>query len=191
MKAIASAPFFAIRRPKVLPGLGGSLAMLLLSSCAPTPVAPPQAAPAPVTKPAPRMAPAPLAQPTDWRDLPLTPGAWRWGMVGGLSQAQYGMDGATPHIIMACQNGRVRLTMPGLAAGGGVIQITTATMVRQASAENDAAGAALTLQSNDRLLDAIALTRGRWQVEVATHAPLLLPADASASRVVEDCRTPR
>jgi hypothetical protein len=69
--------------------------------------------------------------------------------------------------------------------------ITTATQTRQASAESDPSGAALTLNAGDRLLDAIALTRGRWMVEVATHPALLLPADASASRVVEDCRAAR
>jgi len=192
MKAIARAPFFATRRTAALLGPCGAAAMLLLSSCVPAPSAPPpKAMPAPAPRPVPRPAPAAMPQPTDWRDLPLTPGAWRWSLSGGISQAQYGVEGAAPHIIMACQNGQVRLTMPGIAAGGGVVQITTATMVRQASAQSDSAGAALTLPGNDRLLDAIALTRGRWQVEVATHAPLLLPADASASRVVEDCRAAR
>lgn len=131
-----------------------------------------------------------MPQPTDWRDMPLTPGAWVWSMSGGASQAQYGVGGNT-RIIMACRGGQVRLTMPGLAAGGGVVMITTATQTRQASAESDPSGAALTLNAGDRLLDAIALTRGRWMVEVATHPALLLPADASASRVVEDCRAAR
>lgn len=185
--AIARAPFFATRRPMALIGLCGSLAMLL-SSCVPTP---PVAAPAPTpqARPAPRPAPAPMGTPTDWRDLPITPGAWRWGLSGGVSQAVYGTQGAAPQIIMACQGGQVRLIIPG--AAGGVIQITTATQTRQASAQSDAAGAVLPLPAADRLLDAIAFTRGRWQVEVSGHAPLLLPADASASRVIEDCRAPR
>lgn len=186
--AIARAPFFATRRTLALSGLCGSLAMLLLSSCAPTPpVAPPP--PAPVVRPAPRPMPVPLATPTDWRDLPITPGAWLWSLSGGVSQAAYGTKTGAPQIIMACQGGQVRLIVPG--AAGGVIQITTATQTRQASTQSDAAGAVLALPANDRLLDAIALTRGRWEVEVTGHTPLLLPADASASRVVEDCRAPR
>lgn len=186
--AIARAPFFATRRSPALWVLCGSLAMLLLSSCAPIPpVAPPP--PAPVVKPAPRPMPAPLATPTDWRDLPITPGAWRWSLSGGVSQAVYATQGSAPQIIMACQSGQVRLIIPG--AAGGVIQITTATQTRQASTQSDAAGTMLALPASDRLLDAIALTRGRWEVEVTGHAPLLLPADASASRVVEDCRAPR
>ncbi|WCT76141.1 hypothetical protein [Novosphingobium humi] len=192
MMAIARAPFFATRRPPARLGhyglgLSASLAMLL-SACAPTPpvAAPP---PAPRPRPAPRPAPAPSPTPTDWRDLPITPGAWRWSLSGGVSQTAYETPGAAPQIIMACQGGQVRLIIPG--AVGGVIQITTATQTRQASAQSDAAGAVLPLPAADRLLDAIAFTRGRWQVEVTGHAPLLLPADASASRVIEDCRAPR
>lgn len=185
MKAIARTPFPSSR--SFMPGV--ALAMLALSGCSAVPPAAPP--PVPVVRPALRPAPAPVATPTDWRDLPLTAGAWQWSAAGGVSRASYGVAGAAPQITMTCQNSRVRLGMPGLSTMGGVIVITTTTQVRQASAEADTAGAALTLNSSDRLLDAIAFTRGRWQVEVAGHAPLVLPADASASRVIEDCRAPR
>lgn len=200
--AIARAPFFAKRRPLTRsgfygpglysPGLHGlvlcSGLALLMAGCAPIPHAA-TPAPAPVAKPAPRPAPAPMAAPTDWRDLPITPGAWRWSLSGGVSEAVYVGQNGAPQITMACQGGYVRLSVPG--GTGGLIQITTATQTRQGTAQGDAAGAALALAANDRLLDAIAFTRGRWQVEVTGHAPLLLPADPSASRVIEDCRAPR
>lgn len=44
------------------------------------------------------------------------------------------------------------------------------------------------LSPRDSLLDAIALSRGRFAVEMAGLPTLYLPSWAEVSRVIEDCR---
>ncbi len=44
------------------------------------------------------------------------------------------------------------------------------------------------LDPRDPLLDAMALSKGRFAVEVEGEAPLYLPSYAEVSRVIEDCR---
>ncbi len=46
----------------------------------------------------------------------------------------------------------------------------------------------VTLPANDRLLDAMAFSRGRFAVEVNGLPTLYLPAWPEVARVVEDCR---
>ncbi|HCY02645.1 MAG TPA: hypothetical protein DHU71_07085, partial [Erythrobacter sp.] len=45
-----------------------------------------------------------------------------------------------------------------------------------------------TLAANDPLLDAMAVTRGRFAVETPGLSTLYLPPWAEVSRVIEDCR---
>ncbi|WP_324743459.1 hypothetical protein U8326_08035 [Tsuneonella sp. CC-YZS046] len=47
---------------------------------------------------------------------------------------------------------------------------------------------ATNLSARDSLLDAIALSRGRFAVEAAGLPTLYLPSWAEVSRVIEDCR---
>ena len=44
------------------------------------------------------------------------------------------------------------------------------------------------LSANDRLLDAMALSKGRFAVEVPGTTTLYLPSWAEVTRVIEDCR---
>ncbi|WP_345907778.1 hypothetical protein [Sphingomonas sp. UBA4815] len=44
------------------------------------------------------------------------------------------------------------------------------------------------LAGNDRLLDAMAFSRGRFTIEQAGQPPLIIPAYAEVGRVIEDCR---
>jgi len=44
------------------------------------------------------------------------------------------------------------------------------------------------LPARDPLLDAMALSKGRFAVAVEGAAPLILPSWAEVSRVIEDCR---
>ena len=46
----------------------------------------------------------------------------------------------------------------------------------------------VTLSANDRLLDAMAFSRGRFAIETAGLPTLYVPSWAEVSRVVEDCR---
>ena len=68
--------------------------------------------------------------------------------------------------------------------------VRTETADRALSATRNAAGTAASAQVAPRepLLDAIALTRGRFAVELAGTPNLYLPNWAEVSRVIEDCR---
>lgn len=169
--------------------LPGAILAALASACAPQAVIPP----APVRQappPAPRPAPAPLAAgPGDWRDLPQTPGTWRYA--AGVAQfGPIGVDaGAGPLFAMQCSQGQVRLTIAGSATQAVPATITTSSQQRALSAA-PAGPAALTiaLPARDGLLDAMAFSRGRFTVEVNGLPTLVLPAWAEVGRVVEDCR---
>lgn len=47
---------------------------------------------------------------------------------------------------------------------------------------------AVSLSASDPLLDAMAVTKGRFAVEVEGMQPLYIPAWAEVTRVIEDCR---
>lgn len=156
-----------------------------LSGCIPA-TTPPQAPP-PVQQP-PRPAPEPRpVLGADWRDWPLTPGDWRYQRTGQGSTSTFGMAGSPP-LILSCdlRNRTVRLSRPGSVAGAWTIR--TSSTVRNVAAQAGASGAELVLASNDRLLDAMAFSRGRFTIEQAGQPPLVIPAYAEVGRVIEDCR---
>jgi len=162
---------------------------LCLAAAACVPPAPP-AGPVPVAPPV--APPAPRPQPTraaDWRDWPQTPGTWRYRSDGPTrSVASFGPDRATEIVRLICDRPRRQIALQVAGAAGG-----TALTVRTSSATRTlplAAGPipAATLAAADPLLDAMAFSRGRFTVEPAGPAPLVLPAWAEVGRVVEDCR---
>ena len=69
-------------------------------------------------------------------------------------------------------------------------RIQTETTARQLVA-NPVTGrqlVAVNLNANDQLLDAMAITKGRFAVAVQGEPSLYIPAWTEFSRVVEDCR---
>lgn len=176
------------------------LAAAALAACASA--CAPQAAQAPARpRPAP-MAPLPLpAAPaaSDWRDMPLTPGAWRYQPAAGGGVALFGAPGAAPLLSLRCvrAGGQVileRAAPNGAGAnqvGGLPATITTTSMQRPLIAQPDAsdsAALAMAFPARDSLLDAMAFSRGRWMVEVTGLPSLIVPAWAEVGRVIEDCR---
>jgi len=184
--------------------------LLVLAGCETPPPVPTPPAPQPSAAPRPRAEAEPVAPPpADWRDAPLTKGAWGWHAAPADSPpASSYAEFAAPrrvHVVIACDwpHGRVGIMRIAPAAeAGGLLSVTTSTTRRQitlAPAQNlpgtttsaDLARVGAMLDAGDRLLDALALTRGRFVLEFAGSAPLYLPADTAISRVVEDCRRPR
>jgi hypothetical protein len=160
------------------------LAVILLSGCAR--VIPPAPAPAPrVPLPAPRPAPSPAPLSSDWRDWPLTPGTWRYA--GG--EARFGAAGATPSVIFSCNRsgGAVLLKLPAQPGGIATVRSTAATRA-VTFATTQTGDAMLQLPARDPLLDAMGFSRGRFIIEPAGRAPLVIPAWPEVLRVVEDCR---
>jgi hypothetical protein len=71
------------------------------------------------------------------------------------------------------------------------MRIRTETAERLLTANSQSDGRPMlvaTLQARDPLLDAIALSRGRFAVETGGLETLYLPAWPEITRVVEDCR---
>jgi len=153
----------------------------------------PAAAPPPVEPARPPIASLPpRPQPTraaDWRDWPQTPGTWRYRSDGPTrTVASFGPDSATEIVRLVCDRAGRRLLLQavGAVAGSG-LTVRTSTTLRTLPLAPGAIPTA-TLAAADPLLDAMAFSRGRFTVEPAGLAPLVLPAWAEVGRVIEDCR---
>jgi hypothetical protein len=164
-------------RAGLFAALGG---FALLAGCAPRPEPRPIPAPAAPLPPAPVPVPPPPPAAQDWRDIPLTPGEWRYAAQASLVQARFGAEGAGFVIRCDLANRQLALVREG---AGGAITIRTSFGARGFPA----AGASLA--ASDPFLDALAFSRGRFTVEVAGLPDLVLPAWPEPARVVEDCRS--
>lgn len=161
-----------------------SASAMLLAACVPQAAAPP---PRPAPKPAPT--PEPTLMPrtaTGWRDAPITPGDWQWGMTNPGSTATF----AGGLFVIRCdlQQRSVTLTRSGNAPAPITMTITTETGARTLATTPATTGIAVSLPARDPVLDAMALSRGRFAVEAPGTAPLYIPSWTEISRVVEDCR---
>ena len=165
------------------------LSPLALAACV-APTAPPPPPPPAPAAPAPR--PVVVAPPpADWRDAAQTAGTWRWRMEGDRSLAEYGPYGASPVARLTCDPiaGATILWRNWPATGPLPITVTTTGARRMMTASPDGAGGvAVSMAANDRLLDAVAFTRGRFMLEMPGAPTLYLPAWPELSRVIEDCR---
>lgn len=168
---------------------------LFTACCVPAP------RPAPVTTaPVPRPSPAVTAPPVveerefaNFLDAPQTPGDWTFDREPGASIAQFVSPANMVEFTLRCDAAtrRVELSRPGRAPDGVPMRIRTETAERLVSAVPATGGApmlATQLSATDPLLDAMALSRGRFAVETTGLRTLYLPAWPEISRVIEDCR---
>lgn len=158
----------------------------------PRPVPPPARPETP--RPAPALAPAPAS--ANWRDAPQTPGTWSYQAEAGGSVARFGTLGAAPLLAMRCDPLRrtVTLSRPGMAAAPIPASISTSGGTEALSA-SPVPGAttsmlAIVFAANDRRLDAMAFSRGRFALDINGLPTLYLPVWAEIGRVIEDCRQP-
>ena len=190
-------------KPIALHAAGAIALTSIVAACVPapdsTPAPTPTPTPAATTAPAPAPAPTPTPQPSyeNWLDAPRTPGTWRYSQ----HQAAYverDSDGprapSAPLFIMECRSGSLDLSTQVSGPNVRRMTIRTETGDRTLALE-PASGTAsqpryhrATLQPGDPLLDAMALTRGRFAVETAGSPTLYLPAWAEVTRAIEDCR---
>lgn len=172
-------------------------ASLALASCAPAAKAPP-AAPAQIARPAPAplSAPAPVPQAPaydSWMDVPATPGTWRYEVTGNGPVAVFVSTANIGEFVLSCPRpgSPVGLWRAGTSRVPQVMTIRTETATRsfevsQLEATNPYLAASIA--ASDPLLDAMALSKGRFAVEIAGLPALYLPSHAEVSRVIEDCR---
>jgi len=166
---------------------------LALAACAPAAKAPPVArAPAPTARPVPTRpaSAASLPAPVDihWMDAPLTPGNWSYEDRGNLTLAVFSGQAG---FAMQCWRPRGEISFVLGGETGSVATIRTETAARALPLQHSGAEiptSATILDARDPLLDAMALSKGRFAVEVEGQAPLYLPSYAEVSRVIEDCR---
>jgi hypothetical protein len=177
-----------------------SLALSLsLAACVPAPQQTHTPAPAPMPIPTPTPAPAPAPAPApqpfagNWIDAPATPGDWTYqpSTVGG--SASFGQQGAEPRLWVRCDRSArtVQIGIPGVASSPAPMRIITETEERVV--QTQAGGIALgevfiRLSAQDRLLDAMAFSRGRFAIAMAGFETLYIPSWPEVTRVIEDCR---
>lgn len=157
--------------------------------CVPKPEAPPAVEPAPAPTPAP--APPPPAA-ADWRDIPLTPGDWRYGTGSGAPLATFGA-GNQPLFTVQCDAARRQIVIEriGTAAGNTLtLRTSFGSGSLPLTVETGTPGQlAARLAATDKLLDDIAFSRGRFTVVVPGQDMLVIPAYPEPARVIEDCRS--
>ena len=177
-----------------------TLPLLAVTCCraAPDPVPPPPVS-VPATAPAPTPTPAPLPPPVsnpaydNWLDAPQTPGDWTYRDGARLSYTTFGAAGTAARFGVECAKTTrsIRLVRGARANGAVPMRIRTETAERLITTNPSPDGRPMliaTLNARDPLLDAIALSRGRFSVETSGMETLYLPAWPEISRVIEDCR---
>lgn len=167
-------------------------ALLILASCAGSPRVVPEAAPPiaiPAPMPSPRPAPAPVS--SDWRDLPVTPGNWAYRQDERGSIALYGRTGADAELTLRCDRAQGRIYLSRLGAGVTALSVRTTSSLhplRVIPVGGAIPYVAAELGPRDAAIDAMGFSRGRFVVESAGLATLVVPAWPEILRVAEDCR---
>ena len=173
---------------------------LLAVACIPAPDSTPDPTPAPVqTEPSPPTAPPPASTPkyANWMDAPRTPGDWSYSK-DAVGSSQYGIANyTTPQgtklFTIMCSTSSRSISLQRWVESVGQLPLTirTETVDRTLNAPRDPEGGrmvAAIVQPTDPLLDAMALTKGRFAVETPGMPTLYLPAWGEVTRVIEDCR---
>ena len=131
-------------------------------------------------------------------DAPRTSGNWSYNDLGFATQALYSNDGQDVFVIQcmvedpASSTKRIALGRPGTFDTDVPMRILTETTERGFTAKSftygPTSGVRVFISARDPLLDAMALTKGRFAVETSGSPTLYLPAWAEVTRVIEDCR---
>lgn len=176
------------------------IALVGVAGCIPQGAAPVQPQPAtpqpvvrPVAVPSPVPTPTPAPMTGDWRDWPLTPGTWTYRQDKRGSIALFGVPGENALLTLRCDLGRrtIYLSRAGTAPSGTMATIRTTALtrtLRMAPTGGRPPYMAVAIQPEDRLLDDMGYSRGRFLVEIPGMPTLVVPAWAEVLRVTQDCR---
>ncbi|NQX95887.1 MAG: hypothetical protein HRT64_13390 [Erythrobacter sp.] len=126
-------------------------------------------------------------------DAPQTPGTWEYEDEPGEKLALFGVNPRQPIFLIRCGDGVIALgrVTEEAQTETRAMRVTTETVTSQLEAGPVPPMPrilAADLQPNDPLLDAMAITKGRFRIEVEGFETLYLPAWTEVSRVIEDCR---
>ena len=126
-------------------------------------------------------------------DASATPGAWRYEISAGGPTAVFIGSQGRGDFVMSCDQagGPIRFWRAGTSTAPRTMTIRTETATRSlqvVQAEDTNPYLTTSIAGADPLLDAMALSKGRFAIEIEGQPPLYLPAWAEVSRVIEDCR---
>ena len=171
---------------------------LLAAGCVPAPDSTPAPSPSPAQTapvPTPTATPVAAAEPKyeSWMDAPRTPGDWVYTAAGGRTQAGYQTPEGAQRFSITCDTRSRTVEIARAANGSGEMPLRilteTANRTLTGTMETDPMPLLVArIQPRDPLLDAMALTKGRFAVETPNLPTLYLPAWAEVTRVIEDCR---
>lgn len=167
--------------------VSGVSVALALAGCVPQPKSTPPAPARPTPTPTPAPAPPPVHD--NWMDAPATPGNWSYRPAQGGGTALFGEASGGARFTMRC-DAAARMVVLSRAgqAGSSQMVVRTESQTRALAATSSSQMVEARLSASDRLLDAMALSKGRFAVEVAGTPTLYLPSWAEVTRVIEDCR---
>lgn len=129
----------------------------------------------------------------NWLDAPQTPGDWSYSSGGRSSVARFSQAGADKFVLF-CDLGTRKVGLvrvpdvPGSAPRVMGVRTETTMRLLQASPIGGAGQLQVDLAATDPILDAMALSRGRFAIEMQGEQTLYLPSWAEVTRVIEDCR---
>ena len=128
----------------------------------------------------------------NYLDAPQSAGTWVYVEEPGETLAVYGTGPGASTFLMRCAEGSVALARVAdtPAEQSRAMSVVTETVTRQLEVNPLGMNNVLfvNLAPTDPLLDAMAITKGRFAVEVEGEQTLYLPAWAEVTRVIEDCR---
>jgi hypothetical protein len=181
--------------------LAGSIALTAsLSACVPASQPPTTGAGAAVREAVQQTVPTPVTtRPAaeivselaydSYLDVPQTPGTWSYRGDRIESFADFkSPDGQIVFQVNCFQDRRIFLMAAADNLGGGFLDVQTETTRRRLTADAREGWLVSVLDNRDTLLDAMAITKGRFAVGVDGGPTFYIPAWAELSRVIEDCR---
>jgi hypothetical protein len=110
------------------------------------------------------------------KSLPIAPGQWSYVASATGSEARYGT-----HIIIRCDRTTRTVSIRRTDLPDSPLVIVTSALTRTLPVGGR-------LLANDPLLDAIALSRGRFLVSSGSGPVLAIPSWPEPARSIEDCR---
>ena len=163
------------------------LALVACSTERQTPM--PRPTPSPSPQPTTAPAPAPIAKEASWMDMARTPGDWTYAPNGAETRALYAApDGTSLFAIVCTADKSMWLIRPATASAQALLKVRTETADRLLATEARSGSLMARLSPRDPLLDAMAISKGRFAIETPGMATLYVPSWAEATRVIEDCR---
>lgn len=144
-----------------------------------------------------------IAAPLSAQTSPLAPGIadmsaavpmsgrWTYWTVAGGGEARFLDSASRPQLVIACTRATRQLTIARPAAGAApFLQVWSSSERRNLPASFIPAAGEVraTLQFSDRLLDALAQSRGRIAVGISGQPMLVAPVWGEIGRVIEECR---